>query len=100
MSRPWAEKGGCCERFWSITRRLYVQDPRPLGQSGTPSWLPPDRRRSIGLHRRRRSEEHTSETPVTNAHLVCRLLLETKQRNIEPPHQYNPTTSSAHDAST
>src|SRR3546814_5345275 len=22
-----------------------------------------------------RSEEHTSETPVTNAHLVCRLLL-------------------------
>src|SRR3546814_8202251 len=23
-----------------------------------------------------RSEEHTSETPVTNAHLVCRLLLE------------------------
>src|SRR3546814_10796838 len=26
-----------------------------------------------------RSEEHTSETPVTNAHLVCRLLLEKKQ---------------------
>src|SRR3546814_2565445 len=26
--------------------------------------------------RSRRSEEHTSETPVTNAHLVCRLLLE------------------------
>src|SRR3546814_4623571 len=25
-----------------------------------------------------RSEEHTSETPVTHAHLVCRLLLETK----------------------
>src|SRR3546814_1171168 len=25
-----------------------------------------------------RSEEHTSETPVTNAHLVCRLLLEKK----------------------
>src|SRR3546814_8823328 len=28
-----------------------------------------------------RSEEHTSETPVTNAHLVCRLLLEKKKRN-------------------
>src|SRR3546814_4809394 len=27
-----------------------------------------------------RSEEHTSETPVTNAHLVCRLLLEKKKR--------------------
>src|SRR3546814_3802545 len=25
-----------------------------------------------------RSEEHTSEPPVTNAHLVCRLLLEKK----------------------
>src|SRR3546814_7240849 len=25
-----------------------------------------------------RSEEHTSELPVTNAHLVCRLLLEQK----------------------
>src|SRR3546814_21166906 len=28
--------------------------------------------------RRIRSEEHTSGTPVTNAHLVCRLLLEKK----------------------
>src|SRR3546814_1561463 len=27
-----------------------------------------------------RSEEHTSETPVTNAHLVCSRLLEKKQR--------------------
>src|SRR3546814_5770487 len=26
-----------------------------------------------------RSEEHTSETPVTNAHIVCRLLLEKKK---------------------
>src|SRR3546814_5174240 len=26
-----------------------------------------------------RSEEHTSETPVTNAHLVCRLLLVKKK---------------------
>src|SRR3546814_10002612 len=28
-----------------------------------------------------RSEEHTSGTPVTNAHLVCRLLLEKKKKN-------------------
>src|SRR3546814_5428093 len=27
-----------------------------------------------------RSEEHTSGTPVTNAHLVCRLLLEKKTK--------------------
>src|SRR3546814_2642046 len=26
-----------------------------------------------------RTEEHTTETPVTNAHLVCRLLLEKKK---------------------
>src|SRR3546814_2304726 len=30
--------------------------------------------------RERRSEEHTSEPPVTNAHLVCRLLLEKKHK--------------------
>src|SRR3546814_1554916 len=47
--------------------------------------------RALGLHlgqggrqprpdhpRLGRSEEHTSELPVTNAHLVCRLLLEKK----------------------
>src|SRR3546814_2098093 len=29
-----------------------------------------------------RSEEHTSETPVTNAHLVCRFLLEKKTTHL------------------
>src|SRR3546814_6748419 len=29
----------------------------------------------------KRSEEHTSEPPVTNAHLVCRLLLEKKNKH-------------------
>ena len=28
--RQRAEKGGLCERSWSITRRLYEQNPRPL----------------------------------------------------------------------
>src|SRR3546814_3541630 len=36
-----------------------------------------------------RSEEHTSELPVTNAHLVCRLLLEKKKH-------YNTTHSTLH----
>src|SRR3546814_6000224 len=31
-------------------------------------------------HRKHRSEEHTSETPVTNAQLVCRLLLDKKNK--------------------
>src|SRR3546814_1014574 len=43
--------------------------PRPFGAS-------------IALNKReRRSEEHTSD-PVTNAHLVCRLLLEKKNIQI------------------
>src|SRR3546814_5062408 len=33
----------------------------------------------LPIARTRRSEEHTSELQVTNAHLVCRLLLEKKQ---------------------
>src|SRR3546814_3691852 len=59
-------------------------------------WHPPgDQRRPVGEPRRfgradtvpaeirkhDRSEEHTS-TPVTNAHLVCRLLLEKKKHSI------------------
>src|SRR3546814_6100929 len=31
---------------------------------------------ALGMFLSSRSEEHTSETPVTHAHLVCRLLLE------------------------
>src|SRR3546814_5147856 len=38
--------------------------------------FPPD----VSMQLCRRSEEHTSEPPVTNAHLVCRLLLEKKNR--------------------
>src|SRR3546814_10310069 len=34
----------------------------------------------------RRSEEHTSELPVTNAHLVCRLLLEKQKKKIKNEH--------------
>src|SRR3546814_10846309 len=34
-----------------------------------------------GTRRLSRSEEHTSELPVTNAHLVCRVLIE--QKNIK-----------------
>src|SRR3546814_7737447 len=44
--------------------------------------------------RRIRSEEHTSETPVTNAHLVCRLLLEKKKTH----HHNNHTNKSLNGA--
>lgn len=51
------EKGGLCAGFWSITRRLYEQSPRPVRQSRTPSRLHPDRRRSFGLCRGRRADD-------------------------------------------
>src|SRR3546814_10346306 len=50
---------------------------------------PAGRTRSRRL-RRRRSEEHTSE-PVTNAHLVCRLLLEKKKTHKKKTHYYTTT---------
>src|SRR3546814_7027689 len=37
--------------------------------------------RLVPRPRTSRSEEHTSELPVTNAHLVCRLLLAKKKIN-------------------
>src|SRR3546814_8224781 len=40
-----------------------------------------------------RSEEHTSETPVTNAHLVCRLLLEKKKKIVT---EHNRKTKNRH----
>src|SRR3546814_7222510 len=43
-----------------------VDDPQPDSLTG---------------RERERSEEHTSELQSTNAHLVCRLLLETKKTN-------------------
>src|SRR3546814_1293712 len=48
--------------------------------------------RYIGSSRKTRpsrSEEHTSETPVTNAHLVCRLLLEKKKELNQNKHTNN-----------
>src|SRR3546814_5931940 len=48
------------------------------GPNGGDGPLPEDRVRPAA---RGRSEEHTSELQVTNAHLVCRLLLEKKNKN-------------------
>src|SRR3546814_3588944 len=41
-------------------------------------------RRLVTFPQSLRSEEHTSGTPVTNAHLVCRLLLEKKNKSKKP----------------
>src|SRR3546814_8749103 len=75
-------------------RRQPQEYPRQRQRSGVPRrrmrglWRPSLRSRllhdafaaEVGVVRR--SEEHTSETPVTNAHLVCRLLLEKKKKQI------------------
>src|SRR3546814_1607843 len=60
-----------CRRAAGIQRFGHRADRAPEG-SRKPHLLPIAD--AIG-----RSEEHTSETPVTNAHLVCRLLLEKKK---------------------
>src|SRR3546814_8323077 len=46
-----------------------------------------------------RSEEHTSELQVTNAHLVCRLLLEKKksQKKVSRIHSTTSTKSSTYE---
>ncbi|WP_408879271.1 transposase [Gluconobacter sphaericus] len=35
IPRQRVQKGGSYERFWSLTRRLYEQNPRPVRQSRT-----------------------------------------------------------------
>src|SRR3546814_1800427 len=74
-----------------LARGSLAKEPRPASLGGSP-----DLRRSACRTRilpmamdrpgtgaaRTRSEEHTSETPVTNAHLVCRLLLDKKKGDI------------------
>jgi len=44
VSAAGGKRGGLCAGFWSITRRLYEQSPRPLRQSGPACRLHPDRR--------------------------------------------------------
>src|SRR3546814_7841026 len=48
--------------------------------------------RQEGYRKHHRSEEHTSD-PVTNAHLVCRLLLEKKKKNKKPINRSNIETN-------
>src|SRR3546814_10333671 len=63
---------------------------KPVESSDLPT-SPGRKPREFCIHcssRTYRSEEHTSETPVTNAHLVCRLLLEKKK-----PQHINKTKS-------
>src|SRR3546814_3983859 len=52
---------------------------------------PPKRapRPAAGTTAQSRSEEHTSELQVTNAHLVCRLLLEKKKNKVAQQYTRN-----------
>jgi transposase len=65
VSAAGGKGGGLCERFWSITLRLYERSTCPLGQSKTSSWLHPDRRRSLRLRRRRCAETIHVASPKT-----------------------------------
>src|SRR3546814_2275487 len=86
-------------RSWTVfnAKPLIFPDdpartPRHLGDLVRPKMLDDlVERAGHGIERRKlldhpipcRSEEHTSETPVTNAHLVCRLLLEKKNNKTQ-----------------
>src|SRR6266487_5281588 len=61
---------------WLVGAHISVYDAGNIANHD------PDRDRKLLLHRRERSEEHTSElqSPV---HLVCRLLLEKKKKKKE-----------------
>jgi len=48
-SQATGAKGGSCGSLWSVTRRLYEQNPRPMRQSVMSSWLCPHRRAGLGL---------------------------------------------------
>src|SRR3546814_4166975 len=59
--------------------------PAPSSAARSPPTIMP--RTSPGSRNRTsvlRSEEHMSETPVTNAQLVCRLLLENNNSDLQP----------------
>src|SRR3546814_5497503 len=68
VQRPLPDSGGCKHpALWGCAFSLDLFARRLF------------RRGCLGRIRFFRSEAHTSELPVTNAHLVCRLLLETKK---------------------
>src|SRR3712207_7275854 len=66
--------------------------PDPCSPRRSRPSRPPRRRGTAGTHRRRRSEEHTSELQ-SRQYLVCRLLLEKKKRDrrhTDTPHHRVP----------
>src|SRR3546814_3064011 len=56
-----------------------IELPEPLGEDSPIATLL-EKNPAGGQHHLCRSEEHTSELQVTNAHLVCRLLLEKNKK--------------------
>src|SRR3546814_6357515 len=63
-----------------VTPRSRSSTPLRSADGSLPSRLSAAFAVLLRLRPSDRSEEHTSGTPVTNAHLVCRLLLEKKKK--------------------
>src|SRR3546814_9224288 len=70
---PKASKAAGMAAEAATNARRRVQAGAPLLRSTVAAKTAPPAPRAS------RSEEHTSELPVTNAHLVCRLLLDKKK---------------------
>src|SRR3546814_3467805 len=77
LFRSWTCTSAVCARRSRLTVRA-IQSARCVRRDTRLKALRPDRKGPPDHERR--SEEHTSELPVTNAHLVCRLLLEKKKK--------------------
>src|SRR5260370_9184088 len=73
---------GRLDRLAHRRDHLHPRATRECDGSGPvgPGWFA-----ALSCHRRTRSEEHTSELQ-SHLNLVCRLLLEKKMKNSDPPH--------------
>src|SRR5205809_3599787 len=83
QSFPTRRSSDLCESPPILENRGYLTGVPPAPGSGPPSRGHPDRG-DIAQMCRIRSEEHTSELQ-SRLHLVCRLLLETKNFAVNPP---------------
>src|SRR3546814_8685028 len=101
------ERSGVSEATTDMFLEVAIFDPTSVAATGRKLGLQSDARYRFerGLDQtspfwgaevatrlvQERSEEHTSETPVTNANLVCRLLLEKKKTEQSYHNRYAPS---------
>src|SRR5213083_3649563 len=66
--------------IYTTANPLSLHDALPISEATRVGGQAIRIAKEVGDSARRRSEEHTSEPPVTRCYLVCRLLLEKKNK--------------------